>query len=562
MTLTVFNTARASVSGPRAIYVGVAGENIIFGRSAFWTATHTNALEIVGAATVQISGAIYANSNAILVDGLDNTIAVTDTGIVFGGNFGIAVNSGATAITNAGTIGGLIGISLASRENAVTNTGTITGDGDAIQSRGGGDGDRVSNAGSIVSHFGDGIQFAGELQHVVTNSGLISALNGAVIRASSGYATLVVNNSGTLDGLLGIIGGIWADEVLNTGLLIGSVALGDGDDSFDSSLGVVNGNIRGEDGNDTLYGGLTDDVIDGGTGDDTLAGGTGNDRLTGGTGADDLDGGAGLDAAHYGASITFVVADLAGTVASAGDAFGDTFANIENLLGSNFADSLYGDAGANRLNGGAGDDLLDGRAGADVLAGGAGSDRLVVDSVRDRVVELSGEGTDTVVASITYTLGIFVENLTLTGTAALSGTGNSAGNAIIGNAGANLLDGVLGSDVLTGGDGIDQFRFTTALDGSGNVDTITDFTPGTDRIALARGIFTTLGGGVGGIAAGAFVTGSGGVAAGDANDRILYDRASGELYYDPDGTGAVAQTLFARVTIDTVLTSTDFLVFG
>jgi len=562
MTITVFNTARASVSGPRAIYAGLAGENIIFGTSAFWTATHINALEIVGTTTVQVSGAIYANANGILVNGFDNSITVTDTGIVFGGTFGIAVNSGTTAITNAGSIGGGVGVSLADDGNSVFNAGTITGDGDAIQSRGGGDGDRVTNTGSIVSHFGDGIQFAGELQHVVTNTGVISALKGAAIRASTGFATLAVNNSGTLDSLLGIVGGSRADSILNTGLLIGSVALGDGDDSFDSSQGVVSGNIRGEAGNDALYGGLTDDVIDGGLGEDTLTGNDGNDRLTGGHGADDLDGAAGIDGAHYGTSFVYIIADLAGIIANVGEAFGDTFANIENLFGSNFDDSLYGDAGSNRLNGGSGHDLLDGRAGVDVLVGGTGNDRLVVDSVRDRVVELSGEGTDTVIASIAYTLGVFVENLTLTGTAALAGTGNSAGNAIIGNAGANILDGLLGSDVLTGGAGVDQFRFTTALDASGNVDTITDFTPGTDRIALARGIFMTLGGGAGGLQPGAFVTGSGGVVAGDANDRILYDRASGDLYYDPDGTGALTPTLFARVTPDTILTPTDFIVFG
>lgn len=562
MTLTVFNTARTSVSGPRAIYVGTQGENIIFGRSAFWNATHINALELVGGSAVQIAGAIYANANAILVDDFSNSITVTDTGIVFGGNAGIAVNDGFTAIANAGSISGNIGINLADDSNTVFNEGTITGDSDAIQSRGGGDGDRVTNAGSIVSNFGDGIQFSGELQHIVTNTGVISAMRGAAIRASTGFATLVVNNSGTLEGLLSIVGGIRADSVLNTGLMVGTVALGDGDDSFDSSQGVVSGNIRGDNGHDTLYGGLTDDVIDGGTGDDTLVGNTGNDRLTGGTGADDLDGGAGIDGAQYGLATTSVVVDLAGIIANTGDALGDTFANIENLLGSTFDDFLYGDTGANRLNGGTGDDLLDGRAGADVLVGGLGRDQLVVDNIRDRVVELSGEGVDTVVASIAYTLGIFLENLTLTGTAAIAGTGNTVGNAIVGNAGANVLDGLLGSDILTGGDGIDQFRFTTALDGTGNVDTITDFTPGTDRIALARGIFTTLGGGASGLQPGAFVTGSGGLVAGDANDRILHDRATGELFYDADGTGTIAAILFARVTIDTVLVPADFIVFG
>ncbi len=120
---------------------------------------------------------------------------------------------------------------------------------------------------------------------------------------------------------------------------------------------------------------------------------------------------------------------------------------IENAIGSSFADTLIGNGGSN---------LLDGKAGADAMSGGAGDDIYVVDVSGDTVSEAGGGGTDTVRSAVTFALGVGLENLLLTGSAAIAGTGNGLDNQLTGNAGANLLTGLDGSDVLDGGAGADQ----------------------------------------------------------------------------------------------------------
>src|SRR5262245_6874124 len=143
--------------------------------------------------------------------------------------------------------------------------------------------------------------------------------------------------------------------------------------------------ITGTAGNDTLVGtadfdiisgGAGDDVIDGGAGSDKMAGQDGNDTFRGGAGADYMDGGAGVDTVDYGASAAAVAVNLNTGTVSGGDAAGDTLVNIENLTGSQYNDTLVGNAGANSLAGGAGNDRLVGGEGADVLFGGPGSDQL------------------------------------------------------------------------------------------------------------------------------------------------------------------------------------------
>ncbi len=126
-----------------------------------------------------------------------------------------------------------------------------------------------------------------------------------------------------------------------------------------------------------------------------------------------------------------------------------------NLSGTDNQDIILGYTGNDVLNGGGGADLLDGGSGNDTMRGGAGNDTYVVNSSGDSVVENLNEGNDTVQASVPYTLGNNVENLTLTGTGNINGTGNALDNTITGNAGNNRLSGLGGADTILAGAGND-----------------------------------------------------------------------------------------------------------
>jgi len=221
--------------------------------------------------------------------------------------------------------------------------------------------------------------------------------------------------------------------------------------------------------------------------------------------------------------------------------------------------------------GGSGNDILIGNQAANVLAGGAGNDTYHVDSLGDRVVEASGAGIDIVHSALSFTLGTYLENLVLTGSNAINGSGSSWHNRITGNDSANMLNGMAGNDtlsgkggndilvggagqdVLTGGTGADQYRYLSANDGlwiGGNVtkgtakaDTITDFTSGADTFWLDdAGFNLAAGAGRQGITfaeISAAFDGTNGTASEFAAGRAsLVQDSTGTVYYDPNGKGA------------------------
>lgn len=168
----------------------------------------------------------------------------------------------------------------------------------------------------------------------------------------------------------------------------------------------------------------------------------------------------------------------------------------DRLAGTEQPDLLYGLAGADRIWGLEGNDKLDGGEERDHLFGGSGNDRYVVDDRHDKVVERAGEGEDTVYSSVSWRLDKHVENLVLTGTAAIDGWGNAQDNVITGNAAANRLDGGQGSDTLDGGVGADVIVFRSRP-GDGNVDVLLNFVAAEDMIELDATVFEALKGKIG-----------------------------------------------------------------
>ena len=170
----------------------------------------------------------------------------------------------------------------------------------------------------------------------------------------------------------------------------------------------------------------------------------------------------------------------------------------------------------------------------------------------------SNNGTDLVRSSISFSLGgKQVENLTLTGSANINGTGNSSVNKLVGNSGNNVLNGGSGSDTLTGLGGSDSFVFNTAL-GATNVDTITDFSVVNDTIQLENAILSAIAG-TGTLTAAQFTANTSGMAA-DGSDRIIYETDTGKLFYDSNGNAAGGATQFALLNAGLTLTNSDFFV--
>lgn len=149
--------------------------------------------------------------------------------------------------------------------------------------------------------------------------------------------------------------------------------------------------------------------------------------------------------------------------------------DLNEIVGTASNNNLVGTAGNDYIDGKAGNDTLNGGAGVDILIGGTGNDTYIVDTSTDTIIENLNNGTDNVISSVTYTLGNNLENLTLNGTTAINGTGNSLNNTITGNTANNILDGGLGTDTLIGGAGNDTYivdSTTDTITDSAGIDTI------------------------------------------------------------------------------------------
>jgi hypothetical protein len=449
-----------------------------------------------------------AVSNDGVIRGFDDAVDFQEgRGVLSNGATGLIESTGQNAISGDRELvvnndaGGIIrgangsGINLDTRAGdpatVVNNHGLISGN---YNGSGDGDGDGVDVDGQIdlnnwgrieangadnIDDFADGIAIGGGSITNRAGGVIFGETRGIFVDNSnlgSAFAATSIVNEGTIGADLGPairLVGDWDDVITNKGLISGAAGIaldaGGGGDVFRAYAGSsVAGTIMAGDGNDhiSIAGAVT------GPAGSAIEGGGGDDRIT-------LQAGSQVNGWVYG-----------------GDG----------------NDSLQGADGSGEfLDGGAGDDrLIGGTGAADVLVGGDGNDTYAVGYALGLVVEYAGEGIDTVRASVDYSLGRDVENLSLSGSGDLDGTGNELANALTGNAGANTLSGgagadrlkgLGGNDTLLGGDGADALAGGEGIDtltggadadtfffqaGYG-VDTITDFTAAVDRIDL-RGI--------------------------------------------------------------------------
>ncbi len=316
----------------------------------------------------------------------------------------------------------------------------------------------------------------------------------------------------------------------------GAGAINGGGNVLDNKLigNESNNTLNGGGGGDVLIGGGGRDVLRGNSGADRMEGGSGGDTLIGGGGRDMLSGDSGADRMEGGEEDDFYRVENAGdqVVELTGEGI-DTVsskisltlaANVENLHLSLTTGALdgTGNALANTLIGNGADNVLDGAAGSDLLLGGAGNDTYHVDNRTDQVYEtaaidstVDAGGSDTVISTVSYSLAaperMFVENLTLTGTAVIEGKGNELANRIKGNAAANTIMGRGGDDTLTGDNGDDLL-----LGGTGNDLLIAG--AGKDRLDPGTGKDTM----TGGSAADVFVFSNEAVS--DAVSKVTADR--------------------------------------
>ncbi len=314
--------------------------------------------------------------------------------------------------------------------------------------------DNVENL--TLTGTGDISGTGNSLNNYITGNVGANILNGA-----AGNDTLVANS---VDDQL--IGGLGDDTyIINDAATVIMEDSNSGHDtvvsSVDFSLATVsnfeNATLAGNDAisltgnsiNNLLIGNSANNVISGGSGADSMQGGGGDDTYI-------VDNIGDIVNEYEGGGSDLIKSSVSYTLLSNVEKLTLTGSSSLSGVGNELNNSIIGNTGANVIRGELGNDTLNGGAGADSLFGGLGDDTFVVDNLSDNVFENENEGSDLIQSSVTWTLGLNIENLNLTGSSALNGTGNTLNNRLFGNTGANTLTGGLGNDTLNGGTGADS----------------------------------------------------------------------------------------------------------
>lgn len=402
--------------------------------------------------------------------------------------------------------------------------------------------------------------------------GVIVNLSAAAITADvgNGAETVAANRGRDTFGKIDVLTNIRAtlltnaDDYVQAGTA-GMFARGrDGDDVMNGGNG--SDQLIGDRGNDTLNGGAGVDNLQGREGNDSINGGLGNDRIDGDNGEDTIFGGSGRDDISGGSENDTLNGDI-GNDRMRGDDGDDTLnggGNNDEMEGGQGNDTLNGGNEADVLYGDDGDDILIGGTGADEMYGWMGNDTYFVDNIGDHVFEDNGTGTDTVNSSVTFSLvqAGEVENLTLTGSAAISGFGSNTDNVINGNAGINTLAGGAGNDtligkagfdVLYGGSGADGFRYASIVDKG---DTVMDFSSADDTFQFIRAGFGNLA--LGAIAANQWQSGTSDVAL-STTVRFFFEEDTGILRHDSNGSASGGTNIIATLQPGATMDISDIL---
>ncbi|MDD1422585.1 hypothetical protein MEO40_26460, partial [Dolichospermum sp. ST_sed1] len=491
-TLTT-NVENLTLTGTAAINgTGNAGNNIITGNGV------NNTLEGGAGIDTLIGG---TGDDIYIVDSItdiitENANGGTDT-IQSSVTFSIAALTnvenltltGTTAINGTGNAGNNVITGNSANNVIIANAGNDTLDGgDGSDALIGGTGNDIylvnSTTDTITENANEGTD---TIQSSVTFT--IATLTNVENLTLTGTTAI----SGTGNAGNNVITGNSANNTLNGGAGNDTLSGGTGDDIYivDSVTDIITENANA--GTDTIQSSVTFSIATltnienltltaiiaingtGNAGNNVITGNSDNNTLNGGAGDDTLIGGAGDD--------IYIVDSITDTITENANRGTDTIqssvtytiaTNVENLTltgtttinatGNAGNNVITGNSANNTINGGTGNDTLDGGDGSDALIGGTGNDIYIVNSTTDTITENANEGTDTIQSSVTFTIATNIENLTLTGTAAINGTGNAGNNIITGNGANNTLDGGAGNDTLIGGTGNDIYIVDSTTD--------------------------------------------------------------------------------------------------